>query len=383
MDFTFTEDQELFRKNLRAAVERDIAPGYMERSKIVGFNRAMLKKLGQMGLLGFGIPEEYGGQEDIDPLTMGIIVEELGRGDMVYAMAFIMATLGAQTMYKNGPEAIKKEWLPEMVKGNRFCAFCFTEPGSGTDLASLSATAVKEGDSYIIDGTKTSISFNDADAHFIAAKTDPNAGFKGISLFFIPANMEGIQRSYFTDLGLKQVGRGEISYKDVRVPTENMVGEAGKGFYDVMGVFDLGRPCICLMSLACAEVALEKAMNYAKQRVAFGRTISKFEAISFGFAEHYTYIEGARLIAYKSLFKRGIGQPNVKESSMAKWYGCSTAFDAIHFAIGVLGNLGYTSEYDAGQRLMDVLGWAFGDGTFEAQKMVIAREIGGREFLPY
>lgn len=386
MNFDFTEEQVLFQKSLREAVEKYIVPGYMERAKKDEFNRDALPILKQLGLLGLGVDEKYGGQGTDFPeqgVTKGIINYELGRGDQAFNNIFGANFNAGQTLTWFGTEEQKQEWLPGLCAGEKHIGFCFTEPSTGTDLAALETSGVKDGDDWIINGTKSSVSFAFSDAHFVAVKTDPAAFAKGISLFLIPSNLPGVQISVYSDFGLKQLGRGDVNYNNVRLPARYMIGEGSEGFRKVMHIFDQGRPGLCLTACGAAEVALEKSMEYCRQREVFGRPLAKYEAISFGFAEHFTKLEAAKLLAFKSLWIRDQGRWNTKEAAMSKFFGCEAAFEAVWFAIRVLGHLGYTAEYDACQRLADVMGWAWGDGSWEACKMIVAREIGGREFLPY
>jgi cyclohexanecarboxyl-CoA dehydrogenase len=387
MDFRFDEDQELLKKNLREMVETILVPGYKERAKIDEFNKDgfITGALKKMGLLGIGIPEEYGGQgeEDITAVTEGMIMEELGRGDCAVGLIFSSNRTSARMINTMASEEIKREWLPKLCSGEDHVGCCFTEPSCGTDLSSLAATAVKDGDDYLINGQKSSVSFAFCGAHIVGAKTNPELGNRGISLFLVPTDLPGVEQSVYGDWGLKQLGRGDINYNNVRVPAKNMIGEEGKGFYGMMGIFDLGRPYITMMSIGTATRVMEQAMEYSRQRVVFGKPLCKYEAVSFGFADFATKLEAARLLCYKSFSLFDQGERNAIYSSMAKPFGVDAAFEAVWFSMRVLGHLGYTPDYDASQRLADIAGWAYGDGAWEACKIVVARELGGREFLPY
>ncbi len=388
MDFGFNEEQDLFRNNLRQNVEKEVLPGYMERANREEADQVVIHKtIQKMGLMGFGVPEEYGGQGvEVDALTAGIIAEELGRVDVAWAQTWLGNYIQTNLLNKIGPERLKKEYLPGFCSGDLLMANLYTEPHGGTDLADVRTIGIKDGDHYIINGQKCSISRAFCDAYFAIANIDPDtpgAEKKGISFVFIPAELPGIEKSVYRDAGLKQLGRGDVFLKDVRIPADCLLTEPGKGFQEVMHIFDLARPCLATMCIGCAERVIENTIEYTKQRMSFGKPLCKYEAISFGLSEHATFLAAAKLMAYKALWIRSNDGWNAKEAAMAKWFGIESAFNAIWFCTRAYGHLGYTSEYDAVNRLLDVMGYAWGDGGWEAQKMVIAREIGGREFLPY
>lgn len=383
MDFSFTEEQELFRKNLREFAERELAPKYLERAKRDRIDPELVKKLSEIGLVGMGIPEEWGGQGKGDFVTKGIACEEIGRADVSAFFPILLASMLGSMLAEFATDKVKEKWLPGLARGEYLMGMGLTEPCCGTDAAGIKSTAVRDGDVYILNGEKTSLSLSYADAFVIFAKTDPQAGARGVSGFFIPRDLPGLSFPVFTDLGCRPIGRGGLVMKDVRVPVENLIGEEGKGFYLIMGEFDASRVEIALFCLGCAECALEKAITYARIRTTFGRPIGKYEGISFPIAEYHTLIEAAKLVCYRALWKRDNGLPHTMDAAMAKLLGVKTAFDTIHFAINVHGNYGYTDQFDLGQRLVDVMGFEQGDGSAEALKLVMVRELLGPECIPY
>jgi cyclohexanecarboxyl-CoA dehydrogenase len=285
---------------------------------------------------------------------------------------------------KYGTPEQRQRWLSPMATGDCFLGLALTEPHCGSDAAAIRTNAVRDGDEYIINGEKSSISMTTwAHAFFLFAKTDPQAGARGVSCFLVPRDSSGLTLSQFHDMGSKPLGRGALNLKDVRIPAENRVGEEGMGFKMVMGEFDYIRVLIGLQCLGAAQVSLEEAGDYAKDRTAFGKPIARFEGISFLIAEHATLMEAARLLCYKVLWMRDQGLPHTKEAAMVKWWVPQLTAKAIQDALLIHGHLGYSDEFPLEQRLRDVLGYQLADGTAQIQKIVIARELIGREFLPY
>ena len=384
MNFDFTEEQVLFRDRLNEACAKIVGPGYMERWPHDEFNYAMLKDLKELGLLGLNTPEEYGGDGyELSCMEMGIINEVLGYYDMSYTTVLGGHFNCVEMLMALANEDIKKEWLPKLASGEKFIGYGFVEPGTGTDLSNIQTVAVEDGDYYVVNGAKASGSFCDVDAHIIAARTNSQEGSRGISLFLIPDDLEGVEHFVYTDFGLKEIGRGDLAFKNVRVPKSYMLGSEGKGFKNIMHIFDHGRPGIALNCIGAAQSVLDLSYDYCKQREVFGQKLCKYEAISFGLCEHQTKLDMARLMAYKAMWLRDEGRWNAKEAGQSKFYGCEAAFDATWFATRTFGHLGYTSDYPALNKLADIMGFAWGDGSWEACKMVAIREIAGGEYLPY
>jgi cyclohexanecarboxyl-CoA dehydrogenase len=384
MNFDFTEEQQLFGQRLREGVERLITPGYMERWPKDEFNKPGLKDLKKLGLLGFDFPEKYGGQGFmLSAVNQGIAVYELGRGDLSLATIWGGSLECSQVLMALASDEVLDEWAPDLVNGDKFVGYCFTEPGIGTNLGAIKTTAVEDGDYWVINGSKSSVSFAFADAHIVAARTSNAPGAYGITLFLVPSDLEGVQKSVYTDFGLKNLGRGDVNYKNVRIPKKYLLGEREGGFKNIMHIFDAGRPTIALECIGAAETVVEKCIEYCKQREVFGQPLAKYEAISFGLAEHVTNLEIGKMLAFKALWIRDENRWNAKEAAQAKFFGCNAAIEAIWFCARAFGHLGYTSEYFALNKMADCMGFAWGDGSWEACKMVAIREIAGDEFLPY
>ncbi len=282
-------------------------------------------------------------------------------------------------------EEVREEWLPQIVAGEKVGCFAVTEPDAGSDAAAMRMTAIRDGDYYVLNGEKTCISFGgEADAAIMFAKTDPKQRAKGVTCFWVPLHLPGIIKSPILHTGFKPVA-ASIIMDAVHLPDKYRVGDEGKGFYIFAGGggADYLRPCLGLVALGQAQASLEEAMNYALQRTAFGQPIARFEGVSFKIAEHATLIEAGRMLCYRTLSLKDQGLVHTKESAMCKWWCPEVAFNAIHDSLRIHGHIGYSEEYPLEQRLRDVMGLEFADGTAEIMKLIIARELMGRTVLPY
>ncbi|MBI4289808.1 MAG: acyl-CoA dehydrogenase family protein [Chloroflexi bacterium] len=376
--FGFTEQQEMFRREVRNFVQKELLPGAKERAGVAGIPRDIVRKVAGMGLIGLRVPEKYGGQP-ADWVTVGIAIEELARGDFFTSCLPTQGIFSSYLFEKN--EAICEEWLPAIVKGERTVCLALTESEVGSDAANIKTRAVRDGDVYVLSGEKLSISFGPwADAAILFAKTDPKAGFRGISAFLVPTNSPGVTRSTMPMMGWRPVGQAIITLDNVRVPRGRLLGEEGKGFAAVMTQFDFTRPVLALQALALAQLSLEDAISYAQQRQAFGQPLAKYEGVSFKIAEDLTLVEAARLLCYRALWLREQGLPHSKESAMCKWLGPKVAVRAIHDSLLTHGHVGYSEEYPLQQRLKDAIGFEIADGTAEIMKLIVVREALGKEF---
>lgn len=383
IDLTFTPEQEELIRTLRVFARKELAPRYAHWDRTGEFPREIWRQMGELGLLGLRTPAKYGGQ-DADLVTTGIATEEIARGDFSCTYGIQLAGLAGEIIGQNGSEEVKVRWLPPMTRGEAIIALALTEPGVGSDAANLACRAVREGDEYIITGEKSGISLGmAAHAAIVFAKTDLAAKARGVTAFLVPLNLPGVARSPLRDLGSRAIGRAVLSLDHVRVPVSHRLGEEGSGFYEVMKGFDFNRVLIALACLGAAQVSLEETMAYVKERRAFGRPLAAFEGVSFPIAEAATYIEAARWLCYRALWLADRGQPYTKESAMVKWWAPRLAVETIHQCLLLHGHYGYTDELPFEQRLRDVMGLEIGDGTAEVMKIVVARELMGREALPY
>lgn len=384
MDFNFTEEQKALVKMLKDFTKKEVLPKYAHWDRTGEFPFELWKKAADIGLVGMRVAPEYGGLGS-DCVTAGLAAEEIAKGDINLTIAvFVVGELTFHCLEKGGTEEVKKEWLVPLVKGEKVPALALTEPHCGTDAAALSSRAIKKGDTYILNGEKSGITMTmAADVAVIFAKTDPAAGAKGVSAFLVPMDSPGITRQSYEDLGMKSGVRGSIFMDDVEVPAKYLLGTEGGGFRMVMNAFDFSRITLALGCLGAAQTSLEETIQYTKERHAFGVPLAKFEGVSFPVAEHYSMIEAIRLLCYRTLWLRDQGLPHTTEAAICKWMAPKYAANAIHDCLLLHGHYGYTQEFPHEQRLRDVIGIEIADGTSQVAKIVIAREIFGREYLPY
>jgi len=383
MDFALTPEQDELVRTLRAFAKRELAPRSGHWDKSSEFPWDVWRQMGELGLFGFRAPAELGGQES-DLLTMGIATEEIARGDFGATYGIQLAGLAGEIIGKNGSDEVKRRWLPPTVRGETIVSIALTEPTVGSDAANLACRAVREGDEYVITGEKSGISLAMvAEAAMVFAKTDVGAKARGVTAFLVPLDRPGVSRSGLRDMGTRAMGRAVLSFDHVRVPLSHRLGAEGSGFYQVMQGFDYNRVIIALAALGAAQVSLEETMAYAKERKAFGRPLAQYEGVSFPIAEAATHIDAARLLCHRALWLADHGQPYTKESAMVKWWGPRLAVETIHQCLLFHGHYGYTAELPFEQRMRDVIGLEIGDGTAEVMKIIVARELMGREALPY
>jgi cyclohexanecarboxyl-CoA dehydrogenase len=383
ISFSFSDEQNAFRQNLQAFVQKELLPFYTRWDREKTFPRETWRKMGKLGLTGMRVSAEYGGSE-VDCVTSGIAAEEVGKGDFNAGYAVMLNALIGEILEQHGSSAIKQKWLKPFATGELLMGIAVTEPEAGSDAAAMKTKAVRDGDGYVISGEKSGISLAlAADAFIIFAKTNPELGAKGVTAFIVPADADGVEVQGYEDMGNVPIGRGSIFLDQVRVPAENLIGREGQGFYQVMNGFDLSRVLIALQCIGAAEQTLAETMSHVKKRRAFGQPLAKFEGVSFPIAEHHTWLEMARWQCYRTLWLRDQGLPHTKEAAMCKWIGPNVARHAIHDCLLLHGHYGYTKEMPIEQRLRDVIGLEIGDGTAQTQKIVIARELLGKAFKPY
>jgi cyclohexanecarboxyl-CoA dehydrogenase len=382
-----TEDQKALQETARRFARERLLPDYQKREKVGILDRALIKQMGELGLLGTDLPEEHGGL-GVDSVTTGLIAEELAYGDFNVSAVPVGISLNAAILIRHAKPHVVKEWVPRMVAGDAVVAICLTEPRGGSDASNLQLRARlnAQGTHYIINGEKTSITFADrADAYLIFARTGtPEEGAKGVSAFFIPyEGSKGISRTCFDDVGSAIIGRGSVFFDDVAVPVDHMLGDLGKGFTQVMQGFDYSRALIGLQCVGAAQASLDEAWAYSKEREAFGRPIGQFQGVSFPLAEGESHIEAIRQLCYHALALRDAGQPHTKEAAMCKWMGPRYAFDVIHQCLLTFGHYGWSKDLPHQQRMRDVMGLEIGDGTAGVMKLIIARARIGRTAVQY
>jgi cyclohexanecarboxyl-CoA dehydrogenase len=363
----------------RFARER-VAPGYLARATVPLYPMDLHAEMASLGMLGIGLPEEFGGTGVEDPVMLGIACEEIGAADVNLATAPIAVGLTGSQLAKGASPAVQKRWLPAMIDGTEFVAFGLTEPEAGSDAAAMRTTAAPIGGGWRITGQKNSVSHLEAaGATLLYARAPGTARSTGVSAFLVEHDRPGVGIGGFTDMGQLPVGRGTLYLEDVFVPTENLVGDEGRGFASVMSHFDYSRAAIGLQCLGAARASLAETYRYVKDRRAFGKPIAAFQGVSLPLAEHATLVEAARLLCYRTLWLRQAGLPHTAEAAMCKWWAPVVAKNAIEACLLTHGHYGWSDELPFQQRFRDVFGYQIGDGTAQIQKQIIATHLIGPE----
>jgi cyclohexanecarboxyl-CoA dehydrogenase len=377
----FSEEQKRFCEWVKAFAAKELSDGAKERQKLEYIEPEVIKKLAEAGLLEMGATPKYA-KRPTDCVTLGIAMEEICKVDYSAMIVLLVQTL-VYGLAEFMTEELREDIVPAAAAGKRLLCFANTEPDCGSDAAAIKTKAVRDGDHYVINGEKTSISGGmQSDAVFMTAKTGPESGAKGVTLFYVPLDALGVNRSVFHDMGNSTSGRASLIFDQVRVPAVFRIGNEGEGFTKVMRAFDASRVLVALSALGLAEASLQDAIEYVKQRTAFGNSLSKYEGISFRLAEHATMIEAARMLCYKALKLRDEGLPHSKESAMTKWFAPKCAVDATHDILVMVGSKGYSDEYAFERRWRDATSCLLGDGTAEIMKIIVAREMLGNRFAP-
>lgn len=380
MDFTLSEENQLFQETLRTYALKELAPK-MAQWKTEPFPKEMVIELGDLGVLGLRVPVEYGGSEG-SYVSMGVAAEELSRGDFNVGYYIQLSSIAAGLL-DNADESIKEKWLPAIASGEAVVAFALTEPGVGSDAANLSCSAHREGDEWVLNGEKASITFGgSAEGCVVFARTG-GPGARGISKIFVPLDAPGVTRSVYSSAGGHLCQRGSLFFDDVSVPLDHQIGEEGTGFIGAMEAFDFNRATIALASIGTATQCLDETVAYTKERKTFGKPLATREAVAFQIAEHYALLRATRLLAYEVLARADTGLPHTMQASMAKLLGPKQSVEAIHACMLLHGWSGYGTDLPFVQRLNDVIGLEVGDGTPEIMKAIIAREIFGPEYNSY
>jgi len=381
-EFGFSETHDDLRRAAREFAKKELIPGAKERAVSNRIPNWIIKKIAELGYIGLIAEEKYGGQ-GMDMTSVGIVVEEFGKADIGAAHIVLIPTQFC-ALLKSGTEEQRQEWIPKLCKADLLPSLAITEPDCGTDAAAIKMRAIRGNDSYILDGEKAPVTrAMQSNALIVWAKTDCNAGARGVSCFFIPIDTPGISREEIPYAGHIVLNCGAVFFDSVKIPIGNRIGDEGRGFYMLMDRFDVIRVLLALVALGQAQTSLSEVAAYVKSRTAFGHPIAKFEAISFKIAEAATKLDAARLLCYRALWMRDQGIRHSKEAAMCKWYAPAIAFEVIHDCVLMMGHYGYSTEYPLIQRMLDVMGYQFADGTAEAQKLVIVRDLIGRKFLPY
>jgi cyclohexanecarboxyl-CoA dehydrogenase len=379
--FTLGEEHLAFRQSVRTLARSRYTESMLARSQSDKFPITELAELGAAGLLGLQISESAGGQGG-DALAVGIAVEELAYADPSIAYLAFAANASNALLAELGSAEARDRWVARGVAGEAVMCLALTEPGAGSDAANLSTRATRVDGGWRISGEKTSITQAvHADLAMVVAQTEPGAGVRGIGMFLVEMDDPAVATQPIRDPGFKPLGRGSIFLDDVFVPDSHVLGEIGRGFGLVMHEFDFTRTLIALMNIGTAQRAIDMAIAYSKERETFGRPLAANQGVSFVIAEHSTYISAVRALGYHALGLRMAGQPHTAEAAMLKWWGPLVAHNAIRDCIVLHGQVGWSDEMPLQAMLRDVSGCMIGDGTPQIQKLVIARELIGKEVL--
>jgi butyryl-CoA dehydrogenase len=377
MNFHLTEEQEMLRRMVRDFAEAEVAPTAAERDEEERFDRSLFEKMAELGLTGIPWPEEYGGA-GADYLSYVLAVEELSRVDASIGVTLSAhVSLASWPLYKFGTEEQKQKFLRPLAEGKKMGAYCLTEPGSGSDSAGMRTTAVKDGDHYILNGSKIFITnAGEAEIYIVFAVTDPALKHKGISAFIVEKGMDGFTMGKKEKkLGIRSSPTMSVNFEDVRVPKENLLGAEGEGFKIAMMTLDGGRNGIAAQALGIAQGAFDHALAYAKERVQFGKPIASLQAIQFKLADMATKIEAARLLTYQAAWLEDQGLPYGKASAMSKVFAGDIAMEVTTEAVQIFGGYGYTREYPVERFMRDAKITQIYEGTNEIQRVVISNYL--------
>lgn len=377
MDFQLTEEQDMLRKMVRDFAKNEVEPSAAERDEEERFDRSIFDKMAELGLTGIPWPEEYGGIGS-DFVSYVIAVEELSR---VCASTGVTLSahlsLASWPIYRYGNEKQKKTFLSRLAMGEALGAYALSEPGAGSDVASMKTTAKKDGGHYVIHGSKVWITNGgEADLYIVFAKTDAAAGNKGVSAFIVEKGTPGFTfGKKEKKLGIRSSPTTELIFENCRIPAENMLGSEGEGFKIAMTTLDGGRNGIAAQAVGIAQGALDAAVAYAKEREQFGKPISRYQGISFKLADMATAVEASRLLTYQAAWLEGAGEPYGKASAMSKLFASDAAMRVTTEAVQVFGGYGYTKDYPVERYMRDAKITQIYEGTNEIQRLVIGRML--------
>ncbi len=377
MDFKYSEDDLMLKETAADLAAKRIKPNAEKWDEEEGLPQEILDELAELGYFGMLLPEEFGGLE-LTTVSYNCAMEELAKacaGLMV--MLSVHNSLCCEVVYRFGSDYLKKKYLPDMAAGKIIGAYCLTEPNAGTDIAAIKTSAVKKGDTYVINGTKTFVTNGGLAGLFIVfAATSPEGGRDGISCFAIPKDTPGMAVGVKEKkMGLKTSDTREVSFTDLEIPADHLIGNEGDGFKTAVIILNNGRIGIAFQSLGIAQAALEEAITYSKERRQFGQPIANFQAIQFKLAQMATKIEAGRLLALRAAFMKDTGENVAMESSIAKLFCSQIANYVVNEAVQIHGGYGYMKEYPVERYFRDARACEIYEGTSEAQMMVISRQL--------
>jgi butyryl-CoA dehydrogenase len=377
MDFRLTEEQELIRKNIREFAGKNIDPIAAEIDENSRHPAELFRKLGDGGWMGIPLPVEYGGA-GADFATHALVVEEVSRAcsSTGFTVSFHAGIIGT-TLAVNGTPEQKKKFLVPLAKGEHMGAFCLTEPHAGTDVMAVTTAAVRDGNGYVIDGTKTFVSNGPlADMYILFCWTDPAAGRRGMSAFIVPKGAPGLlPGKHFDKMGMRSSQTSEVVFRKCRIPAENLLGKEGAGLSMAMTGFDHGRIGIAAQAVGMLQAALDESIRYSKERVQMGSPIARHQAMAWMIADMATDLSAARLLAWNAASLKDQGLPFGREAAMAKLFATEKAMHHTVKAVQVHGGYGYIKGAKVERLMRDAKIAEIYEGTSEAQRMVISASV--------
>jgi glutaryl-CoA dehydrogenase (non-decarboxylating) len=394
-DMFLSEEHNLLRQTVRDFAEKEVAPYIREWDRSgaeIGSGpenrphiRPVLERMGELGLLGICIPVKYGGA-GMDYLSLAVVCEELERVDSFLRVVISVHTgLNSLSLLQWGTEEQKQRYLTPQASGEKFAAYCLTEPNSGTDAGAMQTTARRDGDSYILNGEKTWISLADMADHFLVfAKTDPSKGNRGISCFIVERSFPGVSsHPIHGKLGVRAGNTGSVVLQDVRVPAANMLGEEGEGFKIAMSALDNGRYTVAAGATGLIQASLEASLKYAQERQTFGVPIAEHQLVKRMISHMVRKLDTSRLLVYRAGWMKNKGRRNTRETTLAKWHATVSSFESADDAIQIHGAYGYSDEYPVERYLRNGRGAVIYEGTRELQELLQAEfALGKRQNRP-
>jgi glutaryl-CoA dehydrogenase (non-decarboxylating) len=379
MDFELTDEQRLIQDTVRSFVDERVLPVAVQNDIDHKLDLELIEGMAELGILGIVIPEEYGGA-GLDFVSEALACEEIERGEAAFrTLISVHVGLNSLSLLRYGTEEQKQRWLAPQARGEKLACFGLTEPGAGSDVASMRTTARRENDTYVLNGQKNWISYASvADHALVFAKTDPSAGHKGISAFVLEKGMRGLSsRDTEHKLGIWAGSTGELFFENVEVPAANLVGEEGQGFEIAMYGLDQGRFTVAAGACGVIRACLQRSAEYARERETFGRPIGKYQFVQDMIATMVLGYETSKLLVMQAAWMKNEGKRNTRETSLAKWHATESAFEAANLAIQIFGSYGYSAEYGIERYFRNARAPIIYEGTTQIHKMMQAEHALG------
>ncbi len=372
---SFTDEQKDLQKMVREFTRKKIFPQAKELDRTGEFAADLFKEVVDMGLNCMNEPEEYGGP-GLDSVTCVLLTEELAKGDAGFATTVAASGLAAYPVLLAGTVAQKKLFF-DIINQGKLAAFCLTEPNAGSDAGSVATKALRDGDEYVLDGTKCFITNGGvADVFTVFATVDRSKGMKGLSAFLVERSRQGVSVGKEEDkMGIRTTNTTDVIFENVRIPASNLLGKECEGFKIAMQTLDISRPVIAALGVGIGQAAIDMCTKYAKERVQFGKPIGSFQAIQFMLADMAIQVEAARWLTYRAAYLRDAGQPFTKEAAMAKTMGGDVAMKVSVDAVQIFGGYGYSREYPVEKLMRDAKIMQIFEGTNQVQRLVIAGQL--------